>query len=261
MRGEFAKVLTLAQRDVMKFLRDRGRIVASFIFPVIFLGVFGVTINAGFGQNRLGFNFIDYVFSGMLLQSIFQSAFQGITSLIQDREKDFAMSIFVSPVSRYSIVFGKMIGEALVAFAQVVGLIIFAKFVGMSFGLGEIVKALPIAFLGSFVGASFGTLVASRMNSADSAQRLFPFLIFPMIFLSGSFTPVNNLPFVLNILKIINPLYYGVDLMRNVMFRGSSAFNLVVSNSFTFDLVVFIILGIIFFFVGAWLFTNKEGNR
>lgn len=261
MTGELGKILTLAQRDLMKFLRDRSRIVASFIFPVIFLGVFGVTLNAGLGTARLGFNYIDYVFSGMLLQSIFQSAFNGIVSLVQDREKDFAMSIFVSPVSRYSIVFGKIIGESLVAFAQIFGMVIFAKLVGMSFDLPTIIKALPIAFMGSFVGASFGILIASRMSTADNAQRIFPFLVFPMIFLSGAFTPVNNLPLVLDILKTINPLHYGVDLIRNVMFTGTPAFHLVVAHSFIFDLTIFTVLGVVFFIVGGFLFTNKEGNR
>lgn len=259
--GELGKVLILAQRDLLKFVRDRGRIVASFIFPVIFLGVFGVTLNAGFGSSRLGFNYIDYVFSGMLLQSIFQSAFAGITSLVQDREKDFAMSIFVAPVSRYSIVFGKILGESMVAFAQIFGMIIFAKLMGMSFPILTIIHALPVALLGSFVGASFGMLIASRMNTADNAQRIFPFLIFPMIFLSGAFTPVNHLPLILNILKSVNPIYYGVDLMRNVMFSGLASHDLVVSNSIGFDLIVFIILGIVFFFVGSFLFTQKEGNR
>lgn len=261
MTGELAKILTLAQRDLMKFWRDRGRIVGTFIFPIIFLGVFGVTLNAGIGQARLGFNYIDYVFSGMLIQSIFQSAFQGIVSLIQDREKDFAMSIFVSPVSRYSIVLGKILGESLVAFAQIFGLLIFAKILGMSFGLDKLIPALPFALLGSLVGGSFGILIASRVNSADNVQRLFPFLIFPMIFLSGAFTPVNHLPLALDILKNINPIHYGVDLMRNVIYSGDPAKDLVISHSFNYDLIIFVTLGVVFFIIGGWLFTQKEGNR
>lgn len=245
----------------MKFLRDRGRIIASLIFPVIFLGVFGVTLNAGFSQSSLGFNFIDYVFSGILLQTVFQSSFQGIVSLVQDREKDFAMSIFVAPVSRWAIVLGKILGESLVSFAQIFGIIIFAKLIGMSFGFKELAYSLPVALLGSLVGASFGLLVASRIEKADTAQRVFPFLVFPMIFLSGAFTPVNNLPLVLNVMKIINPLFYGVDLIRNVMYAGRPEFHAVVSNSAGLDLVVFIALGVVFFILGSYLFANKEGNK
>ena len=262
MGSEFNKALALAQRDLMKFLRDRARIIGSFIFPVVFLGIFGVTLNAGLSKSGgFQFNFIDYIFSGILLQTIFQSSFQGIVSLIQDREKDFAMSIFVAPVSRFAIVFGKILGESLVSFAQIFVLVIFAKFIGMTFGFREILLALPVALLGSFVGASFGLLIASRVEKADSAQRVFPFLIFPMIFLSGAFTPVNNLPLFLNVLKTVNPLFYGVDLIRNVMYIGRSEKALAVTNSLSFDLIVFCALGVVFFVAGSYLFANKEGNR
>jgi ABC-2 type transport system permease protein len=260
--NELGKVLALAQRDLMKFFRDRPRIVATFVFPIIFIGIFGVTLNAGLGQFNLGFNYVDYIFSGMLLQTVFQSSLAGIVSLVADREKDFAMSIFVSPVSRYSIVFGKILGESLVGLAQVIGIVLFGKLVvGVSFGLQTILIALPFALLAAFVGGSFGVLIASRIEKADSAQRIFPFLIFPMLFSSGAFTPVNNLPIVLNIIKNINPLYYGVDMMRNILFLGRPELAHVASNSFFYDLVVFLGLGAIFFIGGTFLFTQREGNK
>lgn len=259
--SELNKILALAQRDLLKFLRDRGRVVATFIFPMIFLGVFGVTLNVGLGRANLGFNYLDYVFAGILLQNIFQSSLSGITSLILDREKDFAMSIFVAPVSRYSIVLGKILGESLVSFCTLFGIVIFGKVIGVTFTLIQLLSALPICLLGSFVGASFGLLIASRIDKAENAQRVFPFLIFPIIFLSGAFTPVNNLPLILNILKIINPLYYGVDLIRNVLFLGSRDLGLVTSSSWWFDFLIFSILGIVFFLLGSYLFTQKEGNR
>lgn len=258
---ELQKTLTLAQRDLMKLLRDRPRIIASFIFPLIFLGFFGATMTAGLKQFDLGFNYTNYVFSGILLQTVFQSSLSGIVSLISDREKDFSMSIFVSPVSRYSIVLGKILGEALVGFVQIIGIVIFGYVLGVTFSLTEIIKVLPLLFLAAFVGGSFGLLVASRLSSSENAQRIFPFLIFPMIFSSGAFTPVNNLPLLLEVIKVINPLYYGVDLIRNVLFANSPALRTVTSNSFSFDLLVFVTLGIIFFLAGSYLFTQKEGNK
>lgn len=254
-------VLVLAQRDLLKFVRDPGRIVATFIFPIIFIGVFGVTLDSGLGRTNLGFNYIDYVFSGILLQTIFQSSFSGIVSLIADREKDFAMSIFVAPVSRYAIVLGKIIGESLVSMCQVIGIIIFGKLIGVSFPPHLLGGTLLICALASLVGASFGILIASRIDNEQNANRVFPFLIFPLIFLSGAFTPVNNLPMILNVLKILNPIYYGVDLMRNYLFAGTAAYDKVVSNSWTYDLIVFVVLGVVFFFLGTYLFTQKEGNK
>lgn len=259
--AEIQKVLMLAQRDLLKFLRDTPRIIMTFVFPFIFVGIFGVTLNSGLSGFNLGFNFIDYIFSGMLLQTVFQSSLSGIISLIADREKDFAMSIFVAPVSRFSIVAGKILGESLVGVAQVIGLVLFGKIIGVSFSLPLLISVLPLCLLAAFVGGALGMFLASRIEKADSAQRVFPFLIFPMMFSSGAFTPVNNLPWFLDIIKSINPLYYGVDMIRNVLFANTSSLPHVVSNSFAYDLLIFSGLGVFFFITGTILFTQKEGNR
>src|SRR5690606_37765281 len=114
-------------------------------------------------------------------------------------EKDFSMSVFVAPISRYAIVLGKVIGEGLVSFCQLFGIMAFGIFVmGAKFSLPALLFLLPVALLSSFVGASLGVLLASRINSAENAQRLFPFVVLPLMFLSGAFTPVNNLPLFLN---------------------------------------------------------------
>ena len=254
-------ILMLATRDLLKFVRDSGRIVATFVFPIVFLGIFAVTLDAGIGSQNIGFRYVDYVFSGIILQTIFQSSFMGIVSLISDREKDFSMSIFVAPISRASIVIGKILGESFVGIAQVAGILVFGMLVNVSFTFSSILLALPAILLASFVGGSMGILVASRLDTPESAQRIFPFFTFPLLFLSGAFTPVNNLPLFLDILKTINPLYYGVDLIRNILFAGRSEYSQVVSNPFWLDLVIFSVLGLIFFVVGTWLFSNKEGNK
>lgn len=260
--SELSKTLTLAQRDLLKFLRDKGRMAGTFIFPIVFIGIFGVTLDSGLGRVNLGFSYIDYVFSGILLQTIFQTSFLGIVALISDREKDFSMSLFAAPVSRYSLVLGKILGETLVGMCQVLGILAYGKFlVQVSFPWSKVPITLLICLIASLVGSSFGLLVASRIENADNAQRIFPFLVFPMIFLSGAFTPVNNLPPFLNFLKSIDPIYYGVDLLRNYLFAGSTTLSQVVSNPPLYDLVIFVTLGIFFFFAGTFLFTQKEGNK
>lgn len=253
--------IALAQRDMLKFIRDRGRILASFVFPLVFLAIFATTLDAGIGQQNLGFRYVDYVFSGMLLQSVFQSSFMGIVSLIADREKDFSMSLFVSPVSRVSIVLGKILGETIVGLGQMIGVIFFGILLQVQFSLANLLLALPIAALAGLVGGSLGILMASRISQAENAQRIFPFVTFPMMFLSGAFTPVRNLPLPLEVLKTLNPLFYGVDLMRHWLYRGTDTLTRVVSGQWQIDLLVFVLLGGICFFVGTALFTQKEGNR
>src|SRR5207248_11265104 len=81
-------ILTIASRDVTKLLRDTPRLVFSFVFPLIFIGLMGGTLQGNLGR-AAGFNFIGFIFTGVLGMTLFQSSAQGVISLIQDREEDF----------------------------------------------------------------------------------------------------------------------------------------------------------------------------
>src|SRR2546428_1928806 len=78
--SEASAILALAHRDFIKLLRDRQRIVADFAFPLIFIGILGTTLQAGFGE-RAGINLMDYVFTGVLAQTVWQSSAMGLISL------------------------------------------------------------------------------------------------------------------------------------------------------------------------------------
>ncbi|MCA9386473.1 ABC transporter permease [Candidatus Dojkabacteria bacterium] len=270
IRAEINKTLMLAYRDVLKLLRDRPRLFISLVFPVMFMVVFGITLDsslsglAGSSFDALpnGF-FLNYVFSGILAQSIFQTSFAGIVSLVSDREEDFSMSIFVAPISRLSIVLGKIIGESLVAFIQVFGIIIFGYILGITISLERVFLVLPFGILFAVTGGCLGLLVASRIEGKENAQRTFPLLILPLTFLSGAFTPVNDLPLILNIIKSLNPMYYAVDLSRSIIFANEAGIvrDFTINNSFGYNLLVLIVLGLSFLLIGTFLFTRKEGNR
>src|SRR3989344_7067656 len=90
---EFSAIATIAYRDFTKLLRDRPRLIAGFIFPVLFIGVLGSSLNATIGRD-IGFNFLAFVFTGVFAQSLFQSSAAGVISLIQDRENDFSQELF-----------------------------------------------------------------------------------------------------------------------------------------------------------------------
>ena len=119
--SEASAILALAHRDFIKLLRDRQRMVADFAFPLIFIGILGTSLQAGFGSQAGGLNLLDYVFTGVLAQTVWQSSALGLISLLADREQDFSQEIFVSPISRYSIILGKILGESLVALPQALG--------------------------------------------------------------------------------------------------------------------------------------------
>lgn len=253
-------MLTIAFRDVTKLLRDRTRLIAGLIFPIIFIGALGGSLQANLGVSA-GFNFLTFVFTGVLGQTLFQSTASGIISLIEDRENDFSQEIFVSPVSRYTIVLGKILGESLVAMINTVGVLLFGLIVGVRFDLYQIVALIPIALVACLLGGGFGVLVLSQLGSQRSANQIFPFIIFPQFFLSGAFAPVQHLPWYLFIFSRIAPMTYAVDFTRALFYAGKPDYHHVVIYSALTDITIIAALFIVMLFVGTYFFVKNERNK
>jgi ABC-2 type transport system permease protein len=140
--SELSSIVAIAYRDFLKFLRDKERIVFSLLFPLIFIAILGGSLNASFEQDA-GYNLLTFIFIGVLAQTLFQSTAGGIISLIEDRENDFSQEIFVSPVSRYSIIIGKILGESVVALTQIIGLFIIAFVIKIPLDIERILMLFP----------------------------------------------------------------------------------------------------------------------
>lgn len=258
--NEFQSILAIAYRDFVKFLRDRNRLIATFIFPILFIGILGSSFQSGLGD-ALGYDYRLFVFLGVIAQTLFQSTAAGIISLTEDREQDFAQEIFVSPISRFTIVIGKIFGETLVAMAQIVGIVLFGFIIRVPFDVGAVLTLLPFFLIVAFFGGAFGILVVSFLGAGRGAREVFPFLIFPQFFLAGVFNPIKQLPVPLNILTYVAPMRYAVDLLRSVYYAGSSAFAKTVLLPFWVNLLLIAAIGAVFFIYGTYRFTGKEQNR
>lgn len=260
MNREFNAILTIAARDFIKLLRDRARIISSLIFPLIFLGALGGSAQANIGP-ALGINMLVFTFTGVYAQVLFQSTAAGISFLIQDRENDFSQEIFVSPISRYSIILGKILGESLVALVQVVGVVIFAFAMGIPISPRDLLLLIPAAVVACLLGGAFGTLILSQLGNLRSAQQVFPFFIFPQFFLSGVFVPIKELPPVLFVLSRIAPLTYAVDFTRGIIYWGKPEYDKVVLYHPLVNLAIIATLFTIMLVIGTYFFVKSERNR
>ncbi|MBI4087085.1 ABC transporter permease [Candidatus Kaiserbacteria bacterium] len=262
--GEFFRevnaVMTIALRDLTKLFRDRPRLVAGLIFPIIFIGVLGGGLNASFGK-VLDYDFLTFVFTGVLAQTMFTSTASGVISLVQDRENDFSRELFVAPISRYTIVIGKIAGESLVSLWQAIGVMVFGLIIGVPLTVILVLKLLPILLIISFLGGAFGILVLANLGSQRTANQIFPFLIFPQFFLAGVFNPITALPLYLSLPSKLVPLTYAVDFLRSIYFRGSPAYEEIVLFSPVADFVVIAVVSLIFLVAGTYLFARSERNR
>lgn len=253
-------ILAIAYRDLLKFLRDPLRLVSTLIFPVIFIGILGGSFEANLGAD-FGYNYLVFTFTGVLAQTLFQSSAMGIVSLIEDRENDFSQEIFVSPISRYSIVFGKILGESLVAFPQGVAIVIFGLVIGVSISGFQLIRLLPVAIAASIFGGSFGMIVMANISSQRAANQIFPFIMLPQYFLAGVFSPIQILPWYLDFLSRISPMRYAVDLTRGVFYAGHPDYPKVVLEEPIVNLTIMLGLFLVFMLGGTWLFVRSERNR
>jgi ABC-2 type transport system permease protein len=257
-------IFTIAYRDMLKFTRDRARIVSSFVFPFVFIGVVGASFQGSLGS-ALGFNFLLFTFTGVYAQTLFQSAAFGVISLIEDRDTDFAQEIFVSPVSRYAIIFGKILGESLVAMVQGVGIIAFMVIMAVTSGVSvtwaQIGVLIPVGIIVCLMGGAFGVLILANLRSRRAAEQIFPFVMLPQYFLAGVFNPLGNLPPLVALASMISPLRYAVDLTRGAFYTGTAEYPYAVLKSFPINLVIMVGMFAVFLIVGTFLFIRAERNK
>ena len=257
---EVSAILGIAHRDLVKLLRDRARLISSFAFPLILIGVLGTSLQAGFGTPG-GFNLLTFVFTGVLAQTVWQSAALGVISLVADREQDFSQEMFVSPISRYSIIFGKIIGESLVALPQALAILVFGFAIGVPLSVSVLVALVPVAFVVAIFGGAFGVLVLSNLKSQQSANQIFPFVMLPQFFLAGVFNPIDNLPWFLDILSRLAPMRYAIDLVRGIYYSSHPEPVRVPLLDVPTNLAIIAAMFGLFMIAGTTLFVRSERNR
>ena len=215
-------IYTIWLREFITFMREKFRIVAMIGQPLLYLVVLGKGINAGMSLNGASnIEYIKFMYPGIIGMSIlFTSIFSAI-SIIWDREFGFLKEVLVAPVPRWGVALGKSLGGATIAMIQSIILIFMAPIVGISLSVKVVVELLILTFLLSLAITSLGVVIASKMQSMQSFQMVMNFIVMPLYFLSGAMFPMASAPTWMKSLMSADPLTYGVDALRNVVFSGT----------------------------------------
>ena len=218
LRHDLRAVRVVWQREMIRFTRDRLRIVTSLIQPVLFLFVLGTglsTITAGTTQNL---NLRTFMYPGALSMAVLFTAMFSAASIVWDREFGFLREMLVAPVSRWAIVLGKCMGGATTATAQGVLILLMAGIVGVPYSATLMLTVFGELLLLAFTLTAFGVMTAARIQQFQAFMALNQMLLMPLFFLSGALFPLGNLPAWLQVLTRINPLTYAVDPVRRAVF-------------------------------------------
>ena len=213
-------------RDILRYWRDRWRLVASLAQPLLFLVVFGSGLSSSLGSggvfgSRGGLSYIQFVFPGIIGMSILFTSIFGAMSIVWDREFGFLKEVLVAPIDRWAVAIGKALGGTTQAMIQGLILLVLAPFVGVKLSLLTILEVVPLAFVLAFGLSAFGVMLASMMKSLQGFQVVMNFLMMPMFFLSGALFPLTNLPSWMTFLTRIDPASYGIDPLRRVVLSDS----------------------------------------
>jgi ABC-2 type transport system permease protein len=215
--GELRTVGMIWERELIRFVRTRTRILSSFIQPILFLFVLGYGMTTLVGSTG-GFTFKKFVFPGIVAMSVVMTAIFSAISIVWDREFGFLREMVVAPVSRASLVIGKALGGASIATAQGTVMLALAPLIGVHLTVVLVAQVVGIELLMAVGLTSFGVFVASRIQRIEGFQVVMQLLLFPMLFLSGAMFPLRGLPTWLAVITRLNPVTYAVDPLRRVVF-------------------------------------------
>jgi ABC-2 type transport system permease protein len=216
LRHQVRAATVVWQRELIRFGRDRSRIVSALVQPVLFLFVLGSGLASLINQE--GVDFRTFLFPGVLATSVlFTAAFSGI-SMVWDREFGFLREMLVAPVSTTAILAGKCLGGATVATLQSLVILALAGLVGVPYDPLMLLELVGLLFLMAFMICALGMVLAARVKQVQSAMPLVQLTIMPAMFLSGALFPLSNLPGWLKVATTVNPMTYAVEPIRSTVF-------------------------------------------
>ena len=257
---ELWALLAIAQRDLIKLLRDRPRLAVNLAFPILLVAGLGSVLQPTVGKVT-GVSAVALAFTGVLPATLFQSTAAGMISIAEDRETDFSRTLFVAPVTRLTLITGKISGEALVALFQGGCVTAFASAIGVPMTGGRLAALVLPCLACCLLGGAFGLVTMASLPNQRSAMDVFQFLIIPQYLLGGVFVPLHGVPGYLDIIAGAMPLRYAVDLIRGLYFHGTPGYQQLVTTSPALDAAVIGVMFAAAMTAGALIFDYRERTR
>src|SRR6202046_4499995 len=211
---------TLWWREIVRFYRQKTRVVGVLASPLVFWLVigsgFGTSFRSGGGPSQQ--HYLDYFYPGALIMTVLFTSIFTMMSVIDDRKEGFLLSVLVAPVPRSAIVLGKVLGGTTLSAIQGLVFLAFAPFVGIHLGLTSFLLVVLTVFLVSFALTALGFTIAWSMDSTQAFHAIINLFLIPLWLLSGALFPLSKASGWIRWLMYANPLTYGVGALRTLMY-------------------------------------------
>ena len=207
-------VYTLWKREIVRFYRQRSRVIGALVPPFILWAFIGSGLSGSFNGGMENISYLQYFFPGTVVLVVFFTSIFSTISIIEDRKEGFLQSVIVSPAPRWAIALGKISGGATLAFVQGLSFMILALFLKTQLTLSLFCMVLMRLALISIALTALGFLIAWGMDSTQGYHSIMNIFLMPMWFLSGAVFPMESAPLWLKWIMRLNPLSYGVSVVK-----------------------------------------------
>jgi ABC-2 type transport system permease protein len=216
---------TLWQREVVRFVRQRSRVIGALAQPVVFWLLLGGGLSASFRPTGApaGTSYLAYLYPGILALVLLFTAIFATISTVEDRHTGFLQGVLVAPVSRTAIVVGQAAGGTTLAVGQGVLFLALAPFAGVTLVPARVAAAIAVMTVVAFGLTNLGLLIAWRMESTQGFHAIMNLILIPIWLLSGAFFPPAGLPAPLAWLMRVDPLTYGLAALRVTLDPAAAA--------------------------------------
>ena len=214
---------TLWWREIVRFYRQRSRVIGVIASPLLFWLVIGSGFGTSFrsGDAAGQQHYLDYFYPGALIMIVLFTSIFTMMSVIEDRKEGFLLSVMVAPVPRSAIVLGKVLGGTTLSAIQGLIFLAFAPFVGVHMTIEGFLMIALVVFLVSFALTALGFAIAWPMDSTQAFHAIINLFLIPLWLLSGALFPLSGASGWLRMLMLINPLTYGVEALRGLLYPAS----------------------------------------
>ena len=255
--GLLLPAFTLWWREIVRFYRQKTRVVGVLASPLVFWLVigsgFGTSFRSGGGPSQQ--HYLDYFYPGALIMTVLFTSIFTMMSVIDDRKEGFLLSVLVAPVPRSAIVLGKVLGGTTLSAIQGMIFLIFAPFTGVHLDVIQVLLVAVVVFLVSFALTALGFAIAWPMDSSQAFHGIVNLFLIPLWLLSGSLFPLTGASLWIRVLMRLNPLTYGVEALRDLLYPDAVSVFLLSSALATLTLFSLVMFGL------ALLMANRRTTR
>ena len=255
--GVILPAFTLWWREIVRFYRQTTRVIGVLASPLVFWIVlgsgFGSSFRSGGGAGQQ--HYLDYFYPGTLIMIVLFTSIFTMMSVIEDRKEGFLLSVLVAPVPRAAIVLGKVLGGTTLAAVQGMVFLIFAPFAGVHLELVQVLLVAVVVFLVSFALTALGFAIAWPMDSSQAFHGIVNLFLIPLWLVSGALFPLAGASGWIRVIMRLNPLTYGVEALRGLLYPGAET-----SFPLSSDIATLVLFSLVMFGL-AFLMANRRSTR